>query len=820
MNLEQLRKKLASHLNDFILEHPELETWANEALKLVLKTAKKDKGASRSMVEVPAKALDDFVNGLTGSNNIGSQTAKKLKRLDSLFARWHADDLVYIPCPVPVAEIKRDYCASYDDGDELLIASFDGLWEFFLYRDLRPETGQATILKKNGMSEEDNRSCCALFALLGAGDLLVQSPAYALADLSVENMNFDETWTISGWYLKSSYRWPISWISAIYLMRLLALIPKRFRTDSFFFGRRYFEEAYDQEADRLIRKPVRKRGGAIILHDVFSRWLRWLTRLARDAGADIPSDLSLKTAIKAARIRAAMVFAPAVVAYLSGKLPSPPLDDYSWRSIQTGTIEEVGGQSMQMPRKKNGLASVVKPAADLRTPEREQAEKYFRHAELILIDGQAHRISKQQVAKSIIQIAEKLPRVPKDDGNQAFMGNVRAALLYVAYRASQLKTRLETLLTELNWLREVIPHLLGKISLPSLSADELTDLASGYVRSFKSPSTQKQRRASLKRFLSFVQKNSERVLEKGLEMFEPNWNSPDISITWYRKPRRVLTRQHIDELINDGDSNEHDLYPKLFSCLGFYCGMREGEMLALSNRDISHGLTDDLELSYSKTEAGIRRLPVSILIPEPYRKLLVSYLRQMDGGRKSKPLIEDGPKSLQKFERQLARKFGASSHTLRHSAASMMVMKLCLAQNLVSGEPVSLGLEQLRKHLRQTQSEEFSKNAIVAFADELLGPGWRKSWPMTIPVVSKLLGHLEPSVTVQVYLHIIELIAAHTRDLIQWPPMTQIQAAAMSKTSRTTLIKHLGLSDGELYTAEEIAVYMATRYLPNELFEM
>jgi integrase len=633
-------------------------------------------------------------------------------------------------------------------------------------------------------------------------------------------MDFNETWTISGWYLKSAYRWPISWASAIYLMRLLALIPKRFRTDSFFFGRRYFEEAYDQEADSLIRKPVRKRGGAIVLHDVFSRWLRWLTRLARNDGADIPSDLSLRTAIKAARIRAAMVFAPAVVAYLSGKLPSPPLDDYSWQSIQTGTIEEVGGQSMQMPRRKNGFASVVKPAADLRTPEREQADTYFRHAELILIDGQAHRISKQQVAKSIIQIAEKLPRVPNNDGEQAFFGNIRAALLYAAYRATQLKTRLETLLTELNWLKEVIPHLLGKISLPSLSADELTDLASGYVRSFKSPSTQKQRRASLKRFLSFVQKNSERVLEKGLEMFEPNWNSPDISITWYRKPRRVLTRRHIDELISDGDGKEHDLYPTIFSCLGFYCGMREGEMLALSNRDISHGLTDDLELSYSKTEAGIRRLPVSILIPEPYRELLVGYLHQKDGGRKSKPLIEDGPKSLQKFERQLAKRFGASSHTLRHSAASMMVLKLCLAQNLVSGEPVSVGLEQLRRHLKQTQGEEFSTDSVLAFAEELLGPGWRKSWPMTIPVVSKLLGHLEPGVTVQVYLHVIELIAAHTRDLIEWPPMTQVQAAAMSKTSRTTLIKHLGLSDGELYTAEEIAVYMATRHLPSELFEM
>jgi hypothetical protein len=167
--MDQMQKKLASHLSAFVEDHPDLEDWGNEALKLVLKTAEKDKGASRSMVEVPAKALDDFVNGLTGSNNIGSQTAKKLKKLDSLFARWHADDLAYVPSPVPVAEIKRDYCVSYDDGDELLIASFDILWEFFLYRDLRSETGQSSILNKSGMSEEDHMACGALFCVVGSG---------------------------------------------------------------------------------------------------------------------------------------------------------------------------------------------------------------------------------------------------------------------------------------------------------------------------------------------------------------------------------------------------------------------------------------------------------------------------------------------------------------------------------------------------------------------------------------------------------------------------------------------------------------------------
>lgn len=813
MKREELKENLARHSVAFCEHNPDLKPWVEQIISLICRLAEKNKCDSTKMVEVTSKNYERMILGLAGSEIINPANAKNLQRLDDLFARWHADGLALVPSPVSVTKVNREYCIDWKSGDEVRVAAFNALWDYFLYRNLYAS------VRADKFTDEDFRACSALFALYGSGDLLVSSPAHVLANFSVQTMSFYQPWTISAWYKRAAFRWPISWPSAIYLFGLLAITPKRFRTHPYFFGDRYFAENVHKDTNSSPRIPLKTNSGRIILHDTFNKWLRMLSRLAEKSGVDIPAKLTLRTVIRAARIRAAMVFPPAIVSYLSAKLPCPPLDNYSWEAIHLGKVVETSELQEHEGHLENKRISRKKPVSDVQEKEKRKGEQFFRQALLILKNGHTQKLDKGIISRSIIDLANRLPAIPDHHGEQAYLGTVRAALLYLANRTIQPKTTLETLILEQKFLQDIATDIIGKKSLAALSEEESTGMCAEYMRSFNSSATQSQRRSLLKRFLSTVDKMSTRIFKQGLSMDLPNWRHPDLNISWNRKPRRILTPRHLVELVDDATSNmrdERDI--SLLAHLGFYCGLREREILSLSNDNCTSGLSEDVELDYSKTEAGIRRLPVSQLVPEPNRKIVVNHLKRMDGGQKSKPLIEDGPRSLQRFERQLARKFGASSHTLRHSAASMMVLKLCLAQNLVDDEPVSFGFEQLRKNLMVTQGDEFSKSAIVAFADGLMGPGWRKSWPMAIPVVSKLLGHLQPGVTVQVYLHVIELIAAHTRDLIEWPPMNQVQAAAMSKTSRTTLIKHLGLSDGELYTAEEIAVYMATRYLPNELF--
>jgi integrase len=820
MERNRLQLELVEHLKSFCEKNPDLETWSEEFSKLIQQAAAQNKFDQNSLVQVPPKAVDNLVKRLLGGKPAGPKAIEKFKRLDGLFTRLNAVGIALVPSPVPPVQVKRDYCVSCQSEDVLAVASFEELWSFFLYKDLLAKSNFKSALSKAGLSEEDHWACSALFALLGAGDLLVKSPAHSLANFSVEHMDCNRPWTITSWYKRKAYRWPVSWCSAIYLLRLLSIVPKRFREHTYFFGQCFFEENTNSDSHVSPRAPVRTRSGAILLHRVFNAWLRCLTQMAKSKGADIPVTLTLRTALRAARIRAAMVFPPAVVAYVSAKLPSPPLDWYAWQSIHTGTIENI--DAWDEPEAYEDIIPVLtpNPASKVPATDQEKADRYFSQVEMALKNGHAIRRSRQNISKSIVNLAEQLPLIPIKHGRKAFLGTVRAILFYTAFRVEQPKTTIETILSEAKWFNEGSAGLFGARSLCALSAQELTDIVARYMRFTGSPQSQIKRRTFLKRFLIFVDRMGKRLFVPGAKMALPNWRAPELTINWNRKPRRILTPRHVNELISDETNHDDKLRSKLIASLAFYGGMRRGEILALTNRNYKQGISIDLELSYSKTRSGIRRLPISVLIPESYFQQINGPLREAKSGQRSKPLIKDGVKSMRKLERRLSKRFAASPHTLRHSAASMMVLKLCLAQNLVGGKPVSSGLERFREHLAKTQGEEFSRNSILAFAEGLLGPGWRQSWRMTIPVVSKILGHLEPTVTVQVYLHVIEVIAAHTRDLIQWPDMTQVQAAAMSKTSRTTLIKHFGASGGDLYSAQEIAVYMATRYLPDHMFDL
>jgi integrase len=820
MNHDKMQRKLADHLKTFCKKNPDLKDWSDKFFKLIQQAAAQDKWDRNDLVQVPPKDVDNLVKRLLGGKPAGPKALEKFKRLDGLFTRLNAAGIALVPSPIPPVQIKRDYCVSFESDDVLGVASFEALWSFFLFADLMPDANYISMLNKAGLSEEDHWACSALFALLGAGDLLVQSPAHALANLSVERVDFNQPWTITSWYKRKAYRWPISWGSAIYLLRLMSIVPRRFRGHPYFFGPRFFEENTNSDSHISPRIPVRIHSGAILLHRVFNAWLRCLTHMAKIKGTDIPVILTLKTAIRAARIRAAILFAPAVVAYLSGKFPSPPLDNFAWQSIHRGTAKNIDAWDEHEACEDINPAPTPKPISKIPAADQERADRYYRQVELILKSGHAKKRSYQDISKSVMELAEQLPPIPVKDGKEAFLGIVRAGLFYIAFRVDQPKVTLETLLSEVQWLKEICIGLFGARSLCVLSSQELTDIVSRYMRYTGSPQSQIKRRTFLKRFLSSVHMMSKRILVTEASIALPNWRAPELTINWNRKPRRILTPRHVKQLISDETNRDEKLRSKLIASLAFYCGMRRGEILALTNENYRQGMSNDLELSYSKTKSGIRRLPVSVLIPESYFQQVRESFREAITGQRSQPLIKDGVKSLRKLERRLSKRFAASPHTLRHSAASMMVLKLCLAQNLVDGQPVSSGLDRFREHLAKTQGEEFSRNSILAFAEGLLGPGWRQSWRMTIPVVSKILGHLEPTVTVQVYLHVIEFIAAHTRDLLKWSDMTQVQAAAMSKTSRTTLIKHFGASGGDLYSAQEIAVYMATRYLPDHMFEL
>jgi integrase len=807
----KLRKALGAVETEVLAHYPSLKSWTEAAKQLVAEVAKSGQ-VTELPVEVPRGKLNSLIRELAGEPPYPAKKETNLRRLnESLFARWHAAGLAWVPAPAIPMDFTPKSAAGFEHGDEQVVHAFDRLWRFLLSNKLNPEKISGPRVE---LTREDHRACALIMSLLASGDMLVSSPAQALAGFHLDNLDFGPPWTIISWYRQGEYRWPLSWVSVTHLMKLLALIPKRDRPGSYFLGNKYFKAGNPSEGPR--RVPVKAGGEPILLHKIFNRWLRWLGSLVKQTGATLPANLTLRTAVKAARRRASLVYPEAVVQYLSGKLPAACQDESSWRALLHGEREAFAQRDEPQTMPVQSRPPSDGKLAQLDAADHDQADRVMREALSIIQVGFAKKRDRHFLHVQLKDLAQRHERIPAQDGKTAFRGSLRAALVYLAYRVNQ-DTSLETLEEEIPKLQDLVCSLFGAQSLALLSSEDVIALAAEYMAVSDSPHTRRHRRGLIKMFWKVVSSQSKEVLEEGLELAQPDWNSPEVRISWTRKARTVVTPKELNQLIAGVEDIDLRSSLTLLACLGYYCTMRKAEALSLTplnRRSVLEG--HEVRLTYSKTPSGLRTLPVSILVPPPHRRLLENLFAQKRSANEEQGgLAPDLEKALGILEKRLAKSTGASFHTLRHSAASLLVLKLSLVQNLLGDEPCSQDLEALRARLEEIHGQEFSREALLEFSQGLLGEG-RHAQPMTIPLVSKLMGHLEPSVTVEVYLHVVELIAAHSRDLMEWPDMNQQQAVALTEASPTTMNDQLGASGGVKYSHQEIAAWMVSRYLPTD----
>ena len=225
----------------------------------------------------------------------------------------------------------------------------------------------------------------------------------------------------------------------------------------------------------------------------------------------------------------------------------------------------------------------------------------------------------------------------------------------------------------------------------------------------------------------------------------------------------------------------------IFMTLGYYCGLREGEILALKGKNYQRGLHHELRLTKSKTRNGLRTVPFEILIPEHLREEVTELISKRAGEAPGKPLVPDGESKMVRFERVLFKQYGISSHMLRHSMATVLSLKLRLAYNLITPEAINPGLEELRRQMECLHGEQFSKESLFELCLNLLGPGWKLTRHHLVPVASKLMGHGEPTVTLEVYLHSPDFIASFTGSSGEQVFLSQKRAACLLGMDRKTL---------------------------------
>ncbi|MBU2613845.1 hypothetical protein KJ925_05340, partial [Patescibacteria group bacterium] len=549
--LDQLRKSLSTVQDWAVKKHPEIAEWSGEFKSLVLEVAKGDK-VTEQPVAIPKSKVMSLVQRLAGEPPYRPEAEHKLRQLnETLLDGWNSSSLALVPAPPILVDFSPKSATAFAAGDELLIYSIERLWDFLMAHKLNPEKNSTSNRK---LTKEDHRACSLILCLLVSGDMLLDSPARGLAGFSLRNLDIGPIWTMVSWHKNNEFRWPLSWVTVTNLMKLLALIPRRKRRGAYFLGDKYYETKSKGDD----REPVRTKSRGILLHEIFNRWLAWLSSMAQEKGIHMPVKLTLRSTIKAGRRRASLIHSQAVVQYLSGTLPAAPQDQSSWNALHDGVREEPSPKRINIIEHRNQprVDTSYKKVGELTAAEQDQADSMIREVQSLIQGGFDRKESYAEIARRLKKLAENFSRIPAEDGKKAFQGLLRACLMYLGYRASQTKPPIEILQEEAIELQDLACSLLGRLSLASLSSDDLTSLAAEYMvtESNSSDSLQK-RRTFIRRFFQVTKAMGEEVFESGLAMEEANWRHPEVQIVWERKARKVLTPRDLMRLIDSSDDD-------------------------------------------------------------------------------------------------------------------------------------------------------------------------------------------------------------------------------------------------------------------------
>lgn len=180
------------------------------------------------------------------------------------------------------------------------------------------------------------------------------------------------------------------------------------------------------------------------------------------------------------------------------------------------------------------------------------------------------------------------------------------------------------------------------------------------------------------------------------------------------------------------------------------CGLRSGEAAWLTPRNFFKGYSKwELEITHSKTRAGLRKLPLFLLLDEQEIGEMRQFTRRQNGDLE-KPLFADEEgnyltaHSIGRQAEKLLRRAGIedeTAHGLRRAFASSLFASfwLNLTEKRIGENESSL----VRRALKQYARPESEGRAVP----ELV-------------FMQQLLGHADLRVTFERYIHLLELVGA------------------------------------------------------------
>jgi len=439
-------------------------------------------------------------------------------------------------------------------------------------------------------------------------------------------------------------------------------------------------------------------------------------------------------------------------------------------------------------------------------------------------DGRLERLKDALRSDQVEPAAQALSKlVNQNDASQykldSLLGRWLLSLLKPGKGSKAVKT--STARSYLSAIGTRLSEVLPDDDLLELSRDEFEEAYTLLLDDIDSKGLRKKVARALYQFHMFLEKHQHIVKIDYLSVLGA-FSAPapvDANLIW------------VDEYLGMQDaiaqSNLIEMHPdmvdiaQLILTLGYRCGLRRMEALRLRLVDLSGSYDPELLVRpflgrRLKTNSSRRKIPLKALLTDKELKKLLEWKTKRVHQETIKPFsdylfaIPDKGfhcvsedlifPMLHKTMRSVTGDQSLRYHHLRHSFGSLTLLKLMAADH---GAPIEF-FDQL-PHQKQELSQASSfKNALI----KLTGPTRKLLY-----AVARLLGHSGPDISLEHYIHTLDLLLCH--QCSQHVPIPQAVLAAASGQPQATVYRWLAKgTDGYLVGVRKKNGCLPVKYKP------
>lgn len=311
----------------------------------------------------------------------------------------------------------------------------------------------------------------------------------------------------------------------------------------------------------------------------------------------------------------------------------------------------------------------------------------------------------------------------------------------------------------------------------------------------------------LRRFFSFI-----KLQHPGVEL-------PGLSQKKFRKAVRSVSKPLLYfEDVRKVIAAVPDVQLRLIIILGFYAGLRAGEIVNLKLGNIIYDGGYVLCVRKSKTKNGARNIPLYLLMPDDHLMELITYWKTEMAGRRPEDFLfmkkgrrldsKDTSPIIERLFEQISG-IVMEFHHLRHSFSCWFLIRWFAA--IYGKDLFDPDCQFLREEVFGADCLERLK--LLLFGFRVLKKG-QDSFSHVFAALARLVGHGSPRITIRHYIHVTDFLMhlyLRKKHSGYKAGLTKKTLAKLLNVSHVTMPRYFGGSPSRPLTVQDIVDAQKTR---------